>query len=208
MPAGQFFAQQRVFGEVEQQRARTGGEFRERYRRFAGVDHDVGCPAAGERVGVVGAHVVADVRAGHEIRDVLDRPGVPEEFLEKLAQRGDFAAGRDQRRLGHGVHDDPLRDRPPLAFVGVQQSGRRPAVDLRGELPAEPDRILQAEIEPRPADRGMDVRGIADEQDPPVTEPLGQPRVTAEEPAHEVRPLPLGRTERNVGAEHTSHALP
>src|SRR5690348_7980924 len=51
-------------------------------------------------------------------------------------------AGGDEI-LGH-----LLKDRPPLVAVGLQQRFAAPAVKLRGELPSEIDRVLQAVVEP------------------------------------------------------------
>ncbi|RAS67128.1 hypothetical protein C8D87_103467 [Lentzea atacamensis] len=52
-----------------------------------------------------------------------------------------------QRDLGAGVVQDVFRDRVTFGLVGVQQGVRRPAADLRGQLPAEVDRVLDAQVQ-------------------------------------------------------------
>ncbi len=69
--------------------------------------------------------------------------------------------------------------RVPFGVIAVQQPLRCPAVDRGGELPAEVERILDAEVEPLPADRRVDVRRVAGQQHPADPVALGQPgRVT------------------------------
>src|SRR6187549_3731184 len=59
--------------------------------------------------------------------------------------------------------------------VGVEQSFRRPAADLCGQLPAEVERVLDAQVEALAASRWMDVCRIAGQQHPPDSIPLDQP---------------------------------
>ena len=61
--------------------------------------------------------------------------------------------GRHQRLLSQRLHHDPLADGTALRFVGVEQPGRRSAVDHRRELPTEVDGVLQTEVETGPAHR-------------------------------------------------------
>src|SRR4029079_567023 len=58
-----------------------------------------------------------------------------------------------------------LEDRPALVAVGLQQGVAAPAVELRRELPAEIDRVLEALFEPEAAVGRMAVRGIAGDED-------------------------------------------
>ncbi|PQM45511.1 hypothetical protein C1Y40_04335 [Mycobacterium talmoniae] len=130
------------------------------------------------------------------------------EFTEQCTQRGHLGAGGHQRGLGHRVHHDALADRIPLALVAVQQSGWRPAVHRRGELPAEVDRILQPQVEAGPADRGVHVGGVADQEHVAVAVTVGLAGVLAVDPAQRVRTISAGRFHRQVDAQHPAQALP
>lgn len=105
------------------------------------------------------------------------------------------------------MHRHPLAGRAALRLVAVQQPGRRPAPHLGGELPAQVDRVLQAQVEAGAADRRVHVRGVADEQDPAGAVPLGEAGVAVGEPAQQVRSVALGRAERHVDPEHPPGAL-
>ncbi len=107
-----------------------------------------------------------------------------------------------QRVLGASVHAHPLADRSAFALVGVQQPFGRPPPQLRGELPAEVHRVLDARVEALPAHRQVDVRRVARQEDPPRPVPVGQPGGVAEagQPAH------LGVVEQvEVGPRHAFH---
>jgi hypothetical protein len=72
---------------------------------------------------------------------------------------------------------------PALGFVGVEQCGLSAAGDDGGQLPAQVHRVLQAEIQSRPANRGVHVRGIADQHHPACLVLRGDSRVDAIEAA-------------------------
>ena len=81
-------------------------------------------------------------------------------------------------RAGVGQHVDGHR--APFGLVAVQQPLRRPAVDLAGQLPAEVERVLDAQVEALPSGRRVDVRRVAGQQHPPDPVALGQPGGVAE----------------------------
>ena len=66
-----------------------------------------------------------------------------------------------------GVVQHVAGDRVPFGVVAVQQPLRCPAADLGGQLPAQVERVLDAEVEPLPTDRRVDVRRVAGQQHPP-----------------------------------------
>ena len=92
--------------------------------------------------------------------------GSVEQFGEEASQRGDFRSGPYQSQLGAAVHDDPLGGGPALGLIGVEQRRIGATGNDCGEFPAEVHRVLQAEVQARPAQRGVDMRGVADQEDP------------------------------------------
>ena len=54
----------------------------------------------------------------------------------------------------------------PLGVIGIQQGFRRDPLDHLGELPSEVHRVLDPGVEALTTDRGMDVGGVAGQQDP------------------------------------------
>ena len=78
----------------------------------------------------------------------------------------------------------------PLGVVTVQQPVRCPTVECARQLPAQVDRVLDAQVESLPARRRMNVRGIAGQQHPADAVALGEPGGIAEagQPARRVRP--------------------
>src|ERR1700689_5748088 len=85
---------------------------------------------------------------------------------------------------GAGLQDCVLSGEVPLGVVGLQQAVRCPALDLRGELPAEVDRIDQAGVQRYPEDVG----GVADQQDAARLVAVGLPGV----PDKPGQPLRIG----------------
>lgn len=77
-------------------------------------------------------------------------------------------------------------DRDPFGLIGVQQAGGCPAADLGGQLPAQVERVLGAEVEALPAHRRVNVRRIPGQQHPAVPVALGLPGGVAE-PAESAR---------------------
>jgi hypothetical protein len=102
-PPIDFACEAGVFGEVEQEWPGGPGQLGQSQRAVAGVEDQVRGPAADERVGVGHAHVVVNVSAGHQVRDVGDSVHVAEEFGEQFPQRGDLGAGCEQGELCLGV---------------------------------------------------------------------------------------------------------
>ncbi|GDY51614.1 hypothetical protein SVIO_022370 [Streptomyces violaceusniger] len=79
-----------------------------------------------------------------------------------------------------------------FALVGVEQSGRSVSPHGRGELPAEVDRVAEAEVQPLAAERRVHMRGIAREQHPAAPVGLGLPGVVG----------PAGRTAAQALERH------
>ena len=131
------------------------------------------------------AEVVADPDRG----DLLGQ--VPVDVLEVHQFRHQPAHGLGTRLGGHQLHlcaghvQHVGGHRAPFGLVAVQQPLRCPAGDLGGQLPAEVERVLDAEVEPLPAGRRVDVRRVAGQQHPAGPVAVGQPGGVAEagEPA-------------------------
>ena len=62
-----------------------------------------------------------------------------------------------------------------LGVVGVQEAIRSVSLDHLGQLPSQVHGVLHADVEALPADRGMDVRGVAGQQDPSLAVGSGLP---------------------------------
>ncbi len=133
--------------------------------------------------------VVADVDRGDHAGDVAVDLLELHQPREQLTQRGRPRLGTQQGHLRPGIGQHPAGDRVALRVVTVQQALRRPPVDLGGELPAQVERVLDPEVEPLPAGRRVDVRGVAGQQHPAGPVALGLPRRVAEtgEPVRRVR---------------------
>ena len=69
-----------------------------------------------------------------------------------------------QPHLHSGVVQHVSGHRVPFGVVAVQQPLRCPAADLGGQFPAEVERVLNAEVEPLPAGRRVDMRRVAGQQ--------------------------------------------
>ncbi len=96
----------------------------------------------------------------------------------------------DEHRLRARVAQHPLRDRVALRLVRVEQPVRRRARDHRAQLPAEVERVLEAQVEALPAGRQMDVTGVPGQQHPARPVPLGLPGGVRQpgQPPHVVHP--------------------
>src|SRR5205814_1606570 len=77
--------------------------------------------------------------------------------------------GRARHRLGHREHIH----RVAFRGVGVQQLRTGPAVQDGGQFPGQVVRVLYAQVAAEPAGGRHDVRGVTDEEDPPVLEAFG-----------------------------------
>jgi len=97
------------------------------------------------------------------------------------AQRVVLPSGFDQRCLRLGHLQDGRSDRVTLLVVAVEQRVGRAAVEDGGQFPAQVHGVLDAEVQPLPADRRVGVRRVAGEEDPPaaivgdMAEPVGEP---------------------------------
>jgi hypothetical protein len=138
-------------------------------RSGAKVPIDVWWLVAGERV--------ADVRAGHEGAEAAQRLLVGEQFLEELPER-DGGRSWPRRIAIWACACSMLRGVGEPAFVVVrrQQAFRRPALDVRRQLPPEVDAVEEAGTE-CDARGGEQVGGVAGQQDPTVEVPLDLPSV-------------------------------
>ena len=91
---------------------------------------------------------VAHVGARDERPDPSQRLLVGDELQEQLSQRvGGLVMSAPQRQLGLGVEQRSLGGEMAFVVVGVQQAGRRPAVDGGGQLPREVDAVDHAGVE-------------------------------------------------------------
>ena len=86
---------------------------------------------------------------------------------QRVAQRLGAIVDAHERDLRHRGAQHAGSDRVPLGVVRVEQALGRRLLDHLGQLPAEVHRILHAGVEALPADRGVDVRRVAGQQDPP-----------------------------------------
>ena len=83
---------------------------------------------------------------------------------------------RDERLIGR--RDEPSSERDPLRLVGIEECRRSLPVNDSGDLPREVHRVADAGVHPLPADRTVDMRGVAEEKRTTVAEPLGYAMVT------------------------------
>jgi hypothetical protein len=74
---------------------------------------------------------------------------------------------------------------------------------IRREFPTDVDRVLQAEIESRPAEHELNVGGIAHEQHAAIGETVGQ---TGVDTGRTGEPM-CGRLQGQIGAQHATDAL-
>ena len=134
--------------------------------------------------------------------DAAQRLLVDEQLLEELPERvGGRVVAAPDRHLGMRVEHACVRGEPAFVVVRVQQAGRRPAVDVGGQLPAEVDAVEQAGVE-CDARGGEQVGGVAGQQDPPVAVSLDLPRVKGE------ARQPGRLSQRQIHAEHAADAVP
>ena len=124
------------------------------------------------------------------------------QFQEELPERlGGRVVSAPQCHLGSGVEQRALGGEVAFVVVGVQQAGRRPAVDVGGQLPAEVDAVDHAGVEGH-ACGGEQVGGVAGQQDPPVAVSLDVSSVIGE--ARQPGRLSQGQ----IHAEHAADAVP
>ena len=172
--------------------------------RFAsvGAHGEVGREGPDQGVVVVAGERVADVGTGHERAEAAQRLLVDEQFLEELPEcLGGRVVPAPDRDLGLRVQHVPRGGEPAFVVVRIQQAGRRPAVDVGGQLPAEVDAVEEAGAECDARGREQ-VGGIAGHQDPPVAVSLDLPSVERE--ARQPGRLSQGQ----IHAEHPADAVP
>jgi hypothetical protein len=147
---------------------------------LVGAQGEVRCEGAGQGVVVGAGWRVADVGAGDESADAAQGLLVGEQFLEELPECfGGWVVSAPQCHLGSGVEQCPLAGEVAFVVVGVQQAGRRPAVDGGCQLPAKVDAVEHAGVEGH-AWGGEQVGGVAGQKDPPVAVLLGLSSVKGE----------------------------
>lgn len=100
----------------------------------------------------------------------------PEEFPKCF---GGWVESAPQCHLGLGMQQCTCAGEVAFIVIGVQQAGRRPAVDVGGQFPGKVDRVEHAGIECY-AGGGEQMGRIADQQDPPVAVPLRLPSLKLE----------------------------
>jgi hypothetical protein len=123
---------------------------------------EVGHAPAQQRVPVI--EVVADVEAGEHAGDVLARFVHAQQSGKSVAKRVEAGIASGQWDLGHRGLQHAGGDRMTFGLVGVQEAVGRGSPDHLGELPAQVHRILHSEVEALPADRVVDVRGVAGQE--------------------------------------------
>ena len=114
---------------------------------------------------------------------------------------GGWVVSAPQCPLGSGVEQRAFGGEAAFVVVGVQQAGRRPAVDLGGQLPAEVDAVDHAGVEGH-ASGGKQVGGVAGQQDPPVAISLDVSSVIGE--ARQAGRFSQGQ----IHAQHAADAVP
>lgn len=144
---------------------RPPGKFRYPSRPVGISDSEIGHPTSGQRMRVV-AHGVPIVVAGHQITEAVHGFGIRQQFGKEFAQRSNFGPRSDQSQLSAAVHDHPLGSGPTLGLIGVEQHRDRATGSDGGQLPAEVHCILQTQVQSRATERGVDMRGVADQDHP------------------------------------------
>ena len=79
---------------------------------------------------------------------------------------------RGDRHVGGRLADHPLLDRASLDLVAVEQRRAAPAVQHGRELPAQIDGIAEPGVEPVPAERRIQVRRVAGQEDAAAAHPV------------------------------------
>ena len=110
------------------------------------------------------AEIVADSQACHLRGERPARLVHAEELGHGVAQGLGALVLAAKRDRSQRVAQHAGGDRMALGVVGIEEAVRRRPLDHLGQLPAEIHRILHPGLQPLPAVRRMDVRGIAREQ--------------------------------------------
>jgi len=150
-------------------------------QRTGGCDElEIGHAATQQRVSR--PEVVPDVQAGHHPGEASTRFVHAEELGHDVAQGLGAIVGTHERDLRHRGAQHTGGDRVSLGMVGIQQAVRSCEVDDLRQLPAEIHGVLDTDVEALPTHRGVNVRRVAGQQDPPravgsgLTGHVGEPR--------------------------------
>ena len=101
----------------------------------------------------------------------------------------------------------------PLGVVAVEQAVRGAPVHGGGQLPTQVHRVLDAQVEPLPAGRQVDVRGIPGEQHPPVpvrrdlAAGVAEAGAPAQPPEHRIRAVHRGQRPGHLVGGHRCGAV-
>jgi hypothetical protein len=111
-------------------------------------------------------HGVGDVERGELVREGRgERRDGQDEVVEHRAEGALLGRRRvDEGGLREGVLGQREADGVAFGVVAVEQAGRRAAVDLGGELPAQVHRVLDADVQADATRREVHVGGVAREQ--------------------------------------------
>ena len=106
----------------------------------------------------------ADIGAGHERAEAAQRLLVGTQLQKERAQRvALWAESAAQRHLGPRMEESALRGCATFIAVRVEQAGRRPAVDVAGDLPCEVGCVEHASVD-RDSTRGEQVGRITGQE--------------------------------------------
>ena len=124
------------------------------------------------------ARLVCSIRLAAADRARSPRPRPVEAVVEQLR--------RQRRHVRRRLVDHPPVQRPAFGLVGVEQPRTAPAGQHGGQLPAQVDRVADPGVEAVPAERGVEVGGVADQEHAPAPAPVHQlhprrPRVGADD---------------------------
>ncbi|GAA2322435.1 hypothetical protein GCM10010149_89470 [Nonomuraea roseoviolacea subsp. roseoviolacea] len=192
-PAQRRIAQAPVAGEVEDDAEPVAHQLAE---AGAVLKAEVRGVAAGQRL--VAAEVVADRRARGPAEHVRRSVAGPDQVADHRLDRLGVRVRLHDRRLGARPVESLGAERTALVGVGVEQPVRRVPAHGRGELPAQVHGVADAEVESLRPEGGVDVGGVAREQDAslPVGRRLHRPVGEAGGETDVV--------ERHVGAGHAA----
>ncbi len=139
-----------------------------RIRRASG---EIGREGAGQGVAVGIGRGVADVGSGDHCPQAAQGLLVGEQFGEEFPERfGGRVVSAPQCHLSLSLQHRTLACEVAFVVIGVEQAGRCPTVDVRGELPGEVDRVKHAGVD-ADAGGGKLVSGVTGQQDAAPRQP-------------------------------------
>jgi hypothetical protein len=95
------------------------------------------------------------------------------QFAHQLSKGRNVPTGSCERGRSSRCHEHPPADRLPLRVVGIEKTCRRPAMNLRGQLPPQITRILYAGLKSHSSIGKMHMCGIARKQHAALAISLG-----------------------------------